>query len=165
MTRPKALICGVLLPLLALGTTATMSACSDKGDKDVQTMPQEQARRQVTQYAERVRTIVAADTFSQANANVTPCEGKGGELSDTESVYYIQGIYQLLIPAEDQEQALSRVQQQLQTDGLTIKTQRSFGPGKGGEVGAVSTDGYTVRLTSGQPPAMQLLVSSPCYRS
>jgi hypothetical protein len=146
------------------GVLLTAGACAADG-ADVQSMPPDRAKSQVHRLAEQVRTAVAVESFSQADENVSPCEGRDGELSDAGDVYYIQGIYQLLVPAADQDEALARVRRQAPADGLEIKSERSFGSGAGGELTAANTDGYAVSLTSGQPPAMQLLVSSPCYRT
>jgi hypothetical protein len=150
--------------LLTAGLVVGLTACTDKGDNDVQTRAPEQATGQVKEYADATRAAAGVDAFSQANENQSPCEGRAGELSDTDEVYYIQGNYQLMVPAERQGEALAAARQRWQGSGFTIKTERSFGPGGTGEVTAVTDDGFTLTLTSGQPPAMLLVVASPCYR-
>lgn len=147
----------------ALLATAGTVGCTNGGD-DVQTMPPDRATARVKQYADDTRAAVGADAFSQRDENVSPCDGRMGELSDPDEVYYVQGVYQLLVPADQQAEVLSRVRERWRRDGLTIKQERSFGTGGTGEIGATAADGYTLNLTSGQPPAMLLLVSSPCYR-
>lgn len=158
----RAIRFGLAALLAAAGVTAS-TACTDQGD-DVQTMAPDQATARVKQYAETVRGTVGLDAFSQANENVTPCEGRLGELSNPDEVYYVQGVYQLMVPAERQAEILSRAREQWQRDGLTIKKERSFGADGTGEIGVSAADGYALTLTSGEPPAMLLLVSSPCYR-
>jgi hypothetical protein len=148
----------------ALLTVTATTACGDKGDDDVETKAPEQATSQVKQYAETTRTAAGVDRFSQSSENVTPCEGRAGEVSNPDEVYYVQGIYQLMIPADQQADALAQVRQRWQGDGLTIKSERSFGPDGTGEIVAATDTGYSLSLTSGQPPAMLLLVSSPCYQ-
>lgn len=62
-------------------------------------------------------------------------------------------------------EALNKARAQLQSSGYTIEVQQTFGPGQGGMVRAATTDQYTLSLISGRPPAMQLLIASPCYRN
>jgi hypothetical protein len=147
----------------ALLVAVVAGGCTDKGD-NVETRAPEQATGQVKRYADTTRAAVGVDAFSQAGENVTPCEGRAGELSDPDEVYYVQGIYQVMVPAGQQADALARARQRWQADGLTIKAERTFGADGTGEVSAATDDGYSLSLTSGQPPAMALLVSSPCYR-
>ena len=69
------------------------------------------------------------------------------------------------LPKLDGLTLMRRVRQEWTDAGYTIKSERTFGPGQpGGEISAATDEGYDLSLTSGQPPAMQLLVSSPCYR-
>jgi hypothetical protein len=138
----------------ALVLVLALTACSNKGD-DVQTMPQEQAKTQTGTYAEATRLAAGVTSFAQSAANVTPCEGRAGELSDPDEVYYVQGIYQLLVPADQHPAVLANVRRQWESDGYTIT----------GDLTARTPDEFELSLTAGQPPAMQLLVSSPCYRN
>jgi hypothetical protein len=146
--------------MLAIGLTA----CTTKGNDDVQTKAPDQATEQVKRYADVTRAAITTGMFSQANENVTPCEGRAGELSDPDEVYYVQGNYQLMVPADQQAEALAKARQQWERDGHTVKSQRSFGPDGTGETTATTSDDFTLTLSSGQPPAMLLLVASPCYR-
>jgi hypothetical protein len=159
-TARRRAVTGLLTATLAIGLTA----CTTKGNDDVQTKAPDQATSEVKQYAETTRTAIGAGAFTQANENVTPCEGRAGELSDPEDVYYVQGNYQLLVPADQQADTLAKAREQWERDGHTITKERSFGPDGTGEVSASSSDGHTLTLSSGQPPAMLLLVASPCYR-
>lgn len=131
----------------------------------MRTMPQEDAKQEVARQAEAIRAAVGADRFSQANANVTSCEGRRGELSDSSEVYYVQGIYQLLIPAAEHLAVLAKARSALESSGYTIETERTFPTSGGGEITAASADGYNASLTSGDELAMLLMVSSPCYRA
>lgn len=153
-----------LAAVLTVTTAAWLAACTDNGGGDVQTKAPEQATAQVKDYAEAIRAAAGVDAFSERSENVTSCEGRLGELSDPDEVYYIQGIYQLLVPAEEQAATRTRVRQQWERDGLRITGERTFGTTGTGEVKATADGGYTLALTSGEPPAMLLLVSSPCYR-
>ncbi|GAA2582513.1 hypothetical protein GCM10010435_70280 [Winogradskya consettensis] len=156
MTRVSRL--AVIVPLLL-----ALAACTDKGE-DVQTKPQADAKAQVEQLATAARTAAGIASFSQSNANISGCDGRAGEISDPDEVYYVQGIYQLLVPAEQQAAAIAKVRDAWKQAGHTIKTERTFDSG-GGEIIAVTTDEYDLSLGTGEPPAMSLLVSSPCYRN
>jgi hypothetical protein len=151
-----------LLTTIALLTATVAVGCGNKGD-DVEIKAPEQATTAVKAYAEATRTAAGVAAFSHANEDVSPCEGRAGELSNPEEVYYVQGIYQLMVPADEQADALAKVRQAWETDGFTIKDARTVTGGRG-KVSAATTDGYSLSLTSGEPPAMVLLVSSPCYR-
>jgi len=130
----------------------------------MQTVPQDEARRKVKEYAESVRAAVGVQEFSNGNENVTPCEGKLGELSDESEVYYVQGTYQIQVSGEQHAEALRRARQDWDSRGFTIKGEHTYNDG-GGRVTAVTDDEYSLQLGSGNPPAMVLLVSSPCYRT
>lgn len=137
--------------------------CSDKGE-DVKAVPQAEAQRQVRQYADAVRSAVGAEQFTQDGENISPCEGRLGELSNTDEIYYAQGIYQMMIPADRHLEALRKARQEWENQGFTIKGERTFGPGARGEVEASTSDEYSLHFSSGNPPAMVLMVASPCYR-
>ncbi|MBG0564630.1 hypothetical protein [Actinoplanes aureus] len=128
-------------------------------------MPQEDAKQEVVRQAEAIRVAVGADRFSQAKANVTPCEGRRGELSDSAEVYYVQGIYQMLIPVAEHLTVLAKARSALESSGYTIEKERTFPVSGGGEITAGAANGYSASLTSGDELAMLLMVSSPCYRT
>jgi hypothetical protein len=75
----------------------------------------------------------------------------------------MQGTYQLMVPLTEQPGLLDRVRAGWEAAGYTITGQRSFDGG--GEVKATNPkDGVQLRLTSGEPPAMRLLVHTACYQ-
>ncbi|GAA4955573.1 hypothetical protein GCM10025331_51340 [Actinoplanes utahensis] len=131
----------------------------------MQLRPQDDVKQQVQQYAEATRAAAGSDTFPQANTNVSACEGAAGELSDPDSVYYIQGIYQASVPADQQLEALRKTRQAWEDTGYTITEDRTFPDGQRGQVAAKSGDGFSFSLSSGDAPAMLLLIGSPCYRT
>jgi hypothetical protein len=153
MTRAR-----ILPPLLAL---LALTACS--GD-DLATMSQDKAKQQVQLYAGITLTSSGVAAFSQSAANVTGCPRDGGKLSDPDKTFYIRGSYQMIVPADRQAEVLGKVRDEWQRNGYTIDGTRSDPPGDGGEIRAVTGDAYEMRLAGGVP-AMQLLITSPCYRT
>jgi hypothetical protein len=151
----------LLTPVLLTGL---LTACGKEGTADMEQMPQDQATTRVKQLAEKVRAASGADAFSKGSETVSPCDGKAGDLSDPDKVYYIQGIYQLRTPVAQQKTLFADVRQQLVADGMKITDERTFDDG-GGDLGASRDDGYKVSLRSGEDPLIAVLVSSPCYRT
>ncbi len=146
MTRARTLV-----PLLAV---IALAACSD----DLPTMPPDKAKQQVELYAGSTLTAAEVAAFSQSAANVTGCRRDNGKLSDPDESFYIQGIYQMIVPAEQQAEVLGKVREAWQLNGYRFSS-----AGTSGGIQAVTGDVYEMSLAPG--PAMQLLISSPCYRT
>jgi hypothetical protein len=118
-----------------------------------------QAQKLVRGYADRVVAAVG-DTTLRDPAETSPhCDGKPDDW------YYFSGIYQILVPAERQGDALDRVKAYAQTHGYTIKNDHRVPDGRGDITVLNPGDGVTLSLGSGEPPAMVLIVNSPCYRT
>jgi hypothetical protein len=80
-----------------------------------------------------------------------------------DTAHAMQGTYQLMVPLEQQPGLLDRVRAGWEAAGYTITGQRSFDGG--GEVKATNPrDGAQLRLTTGEPPAVRLLVHTACYQ-
>lgn len=152
MTRAR-----ILVPLLAM---IALAACSD--DPPTTQMPPDKAKQQVELYAGSTLTASEVAAFSQSAANVTGCRQDNGKLSDPDESFYIQGIYQMIVPAEQQAEVLGKVREAWQLNGYRFSSSSSDG---GGGIRAVTGDAYEMSLAPGPPPAMRLLISSPCYRT
>jgi hypothetical protein len=76
-----------------------IAACTEK-DADVEAQDPAIAKQIVDQYAQATLASTGQDKFSQCDIGSMPCEGRLGELSDT--VYTMYGVYQLLVPADEQ---------------------------------------------------------------
>jgi hypothetical protein len=153
-----------MVALLTPVVLAGLLAACGQGGAEMQQMPQDQATNRVKELAEKVRVASGTDAFSKGSETVSPCDGKLGDLSDPDKVYYIQGIYQLRVPIAEQKTLFAGIRQQLVTDGMKITDERTFDDG-GGDLGATRDDGYSVSLRSGEDPLIAVLVSSPCYRT
>jgi hypothetical protein len=118
-----------------------------------------QAQHLVRGYADRVVAAVG-DTTLRDPAETSPhCDGKPDDW------YYFSGIYQILVPAERQGDALDRVKAYAQTHGYTVKDENTFADRTGDITVLNPGDGVTFTLGSGEPPAMVLIINSPCYRT
>ncbi|GAA1624160.1 hypothetical protein [Actinoplanes couchii] len=143
-------------------TLCLVTGCSGEGE-DMREMSQEEARQRVNQQADVVRAAAGAAEFSRSYAGVSPCDGRFGESSDIDEIYYIQGIYQMLIPAAEHAAVMAKVKGSLVDSGWTLRSERSF-PSGGGEFQAGFGDEFDVLLATGEGRAVSLMVSSPCYR-
>jgi hypothetical protein len=152
-------------PLAALGAVLlALAACtSDPAGNDM-TPPTPpivaiaQAEQQVRAYAERMAAVIGTELRDPVE-NPGPCEGK------PEDWYYVSGAYQVLVPAERQGAALAAVKEYALGEGYTLKTEHSLPDGRGQVTVSNPRDGHTMTVGSGEPPAMVVLVNSPCYRS
>ncbi|MFI5931824.1 hypothetical protein [Actinoplanes sp. NPDC051494] len=129
----------------------------------MQSLPKTEAIAQVNALAETVRQAATTDAFKTSKAATDACENAAGELLDEAEAYRIVGTFQLLVPVAEQPQALAKVRERLEADGLTITDTRTY-PKGGGLLSASRGDGYGLTFDSAEPPAMALLVVSPCYR-
>jgi hypothetical protein len=135
---------------------------TDRGSAAVQNVPHADAKRLTTEHAERTATWMGNNVKLEPNPTTTAnaCDGKPA------GHYYIQGIYQILLPGEQHVEALKRLTSRWQQEGYQIRKERTFPNGKGGEATATNPkDNFAISITSGEPPAMLLLVNSPCYKS
>lgn len=154
---------GATVPV-ALAMLAGLAACA-VGREDLPTKAHEKVKQQVEQHAEEVRAAVGADRFDHGSASVRPCRDQATDASDPDTAYYMQGTYYLRVPADQQSDALNKTRAQWQNSGYTIEAEQTFGPGQGGVIRAGTADHFELGLVSGRPPAMQLLIASPCYRN
>jgi hypothetical protein len=77
----------------------------------------------------------------------------------------VSGAYQLLVPADRQGAALAAVKKYALGEGYTLEREHSLPDGTGTVTVSNPRDGHTITVMSGEPPAMAVLVNSPCYRS
>ena len=147
--------------LLAL-TILTTTACTES-EAPMASMTDTAAQQIVERYAEEALDLSGWSGFSEQRLSPGPCVGRQGEHSDT--IYAMQGTYQLMVPLPQQAAMLQRVKAGWAAAGYTITGDRTFPDDSGGEVKATNpADGAQLRLTSGEPPAMRLLIHSGCYQ-
>ena len=145
-----------------LAALTFIAACTEK-DAYVEAQDPAIARQIVDQYARVTLAATGQDKFSQGGIASMPCEGRQGELSDR--IYTMYGVYQLLVPADEQLAMLDRVRDAWKAQGYTITSQRTYPPGARGEVNATNPkDGALFSLSSGQPPSMSLSINTKCHR-
>lgn len=147
-----------------LGAVLVLTACTgDKGEGgDVQAVAHADAKRWTADYAQRTAAALGEDAALQPGEDPVPvpCDGK------PDGVYHVQGIYQILLPGEQHLDGLRRLRENWQQAGYEIRKERTFPAGKGGEISAVvPADSFAITVSSGQPPAMVVIVASPCYQS
>jgi hypothetical protein len=140
----------------ALLLAGALAACS--GD-DLPAMSQEKAKQQTQLYAGSTLTASGVAAFARSAANVTGCKRDSGALSDPDQTFYIQGVYQMIVPADHQQDVLGKVREEWRLNGYTI------GSGAPGEIRAVTPDAYELSLAPEGAPALRLLISTPCYRN
>ncbi|MET3425679.1 hypothetical protein BJ973_004891 [Actinoplanes tereljensis] len=93
--------------------------------------------------------------------NDAPCTGKRGE-SGGDEVYFIQGGYQIALPAAEHVATAAKLRDQWKAAGWTITDDRTVG--SAAILAATTPDEFRVDLESTVPPsALALLVYSPCY--
>jgi hypothetical protein len=152
-------------PLAALGAVLlALAACTSDPEGNDMTPPTPpvvaiaQAQQQVRDHAERFAAAVGTELRDPAE-NPGPCEGKPDDW------YYVSGAYQLLVPADRQGAALAAAKDYALGEGYTLKREHSLPDGRGQVTVVNPRDGHTMTVGSGEPPAMVVLVNSPCYRS
>jgi len=144
--RPPILLLALALP-----------ACGGTGS-DLPVLPKDAVRTQVEQYAGITLAASGVATFSESAANVTGCPRDNGRgLSDPDDEYYVQGLYQLPVPASQQTATLDKIRDEWQRNGYTLASAASPAG-----VSATTTDNYRLDLTAGQ--GVRLSIASPCYR-
>jgi hypothetical protein len=165
MTTGTGVAAGRLAGALCAALLAVAACTSDpKGDgvtapPTPPIMDVSQVRQQVRQYADRLVTVIGDTKIRNGSAEPVPCDGKPDDW------YYVSGIYQTFVPAERHQDALKRVKAYAQTHGYTIKDENTFADRTGDITVLNPDDGYTFSVSSGEPPAMALIINSPCYRT
>ena len=105
-------------------------------------------------YAQEALDLSGWSGFSETRFSPMPCD---------DTAHAMQGTYQLMVPLDQQPGLLDRVRAGWEAAGYTITGQRSFDGG--GEVKATNPkDGAQLRLTTGEPPAVRLLIHTACYQ-
>ena len=138
---------------LACLTVLTLTACTES-ETTMATMTDNTAKEIVERYAHEALDLSGWSGFSETRFSPMPCD---------DTAQAMQGTYQLMVPLTEQPGVLDRVRAGWAAAGYTITGQRSFDGG--GEVKATNPkDGVQLRLTSGEPPAMRLLVHTACYQ-
>jgi hypothetical protein len=141
----------------ALLLVLALAACGG-GGSDLPMLPKDAVRTQVEQYAGITLAASGVGTFSEAAANVTGCPRDNSRgMSDPDKEYYVQGIYQLPVPADQQAATLDKIRGEWQRNGYTLAS-----PASATEVSATTNDNYRFDLTGGQ--GLRLSIASPCYR-
>jgi hypothetical protein len=139
--------------LLLVLAILTISACTES-ETTMATMTDTTAKQSVERYAQEALDLSGWSGFSETRFSPMPCD---------DTAHAMQGTYQLMVPLEQQPGLLERVRAGWEAAGYTITGQRSFDGG--GEVKATNPrDGAQLRLTTGEPPAVRLLIHTACYQ-
>jgi hypothetical protein len=147
--------------LLASLTVLTLTACTES-ETTMATMTDTAAKDIVQRYAQETLDLSGWSGFSETRFSPMPCD---------QTAQAMQGTYQLMVPVAQQPGVLDRVRAGWEAAGYTITAQRTFpddsggSGGGGGEVKATNPkDGTQLRLTTGEPPAVRLLIHTACYQ-
>jgi hypothetical protein len=116
----------------------------------------------VDRHARATLAASGAERFTRESIGPGPCVGRRGEVSD--EVYAMVGSYQLLVDAPDQDAMIARVREAWEAAGHLVRSHRVFSSGGGELTANVPDDQVTITLTSGEPPAMLLLVTTACHQ-
>jgi hypothetical protein len=153
-------------PLAAVGAVLlALAACtSDPGGNDM-TPPTPpivaiaQAQQQVRAHADRFVAAIGETGLRDSAQTTLSCDGKPDDW------YYVSGAYQVFVPADRQGAALAAVKEYALGEGYTLEREHSLPDGTGRVTVSNPRDGHSITVMSGEPPAMALLINSPCYRS
>jgi hypothetical protein len=149
----------ITIMLVAVGCLTT--ACTER-EADMAPMDDATAEQIVERYAREALEFSGWSGFSEHSVAPGPCVGRQGEDSDT--IYSMQGAYQLLVPGTDQLPLIDRVREGWQARGYTITAQRTLSAEQGDVRATNPDDGASLVLTSGEIPAMLLLIHTGCYQ-
>lgn len=151
------------LAVVALSAGCTASGTPSKGKPDVQVMTESDVTRQVRDLAEQVRTTVGAPKLLNDRASSAPCDNDQGD--NSEQVRYVQGSYNMALPAKDHAAAFGKVRDQWQSAGWTIDDYRVPDNGDGTMSAKAPGHGYSFTLvTAKAPDTLGLIIASSCYR-
>jgi hypothetical protein len=153
-------------PLAALGAVLlALAACtSDPAGNDM-TPPTPpivaiaQAQQQVRAHADRLVTAIGETGLRDSAQTTLSCDGKPDDW------YYVSGAYQVFVPADRQGAALAAAKEYALGAGYTLEHEQSLPDGTGDVTVSNPRDGHTITVASGEPPAMVVLINSPCYRT
>jgi hypothetical protein len=129
------------------------------------TTTEAEATAQVQSYAEAVAALLGDAALENRATNAASCVGRRGERST--EIFFVQGVYQLPVPADRHLAILDRVREHWQLRGYAITDDRTLSESGTGTLSAINpVDGYSVALQSTTPPeAFALFVHSRCHRS
>jgi hypothetical protein len=141
--------------LLLVLAILTLTACTES-ETTMSAMTDTTAKEIVERYAQEALDLSGWSGFSETRFSPMPCD-------DDDTAHAMQGTYQLMVPLDQQPNLLDRLRAGWEAAGYTITGQRSFDGG--GEVKATNPkDGAQLRLTTGEPPAVRLLIHTACYQ-
>ena len=156
--------CLAAVAVIALGPAGcTASGTTSKGKPDVQVMTEADVTRQVRNLAEQVRAATGAPKLLNDRASSAPCDSATGD--DTELVRYVQGSYNMSLPAREHAAAFRKVRDQWQGAGWTIDDYRVADNGDGTMSAKAPGQGFSFTMvTAKAPDTLGLIVHSGCYR-
>jgi hypothetical protein len=147
--------------VLACAALCVLAACSGTWEGPGMSSPppvvtESEAKAQVRQIAHLVVAAVGDPEIGHEDVTAGPC---GGEAKD---YFDVAGIYQIIVPAEQQRAALQRAKDWARNHGFEITTEKDLPSGLGTFTAVKPSDRVDFTLGSGEPPAMVLIVSSSC---
>ncbi len=129
------------------------------------TIGEQQAAAQVRDYAATIGAVVGADAAAtETRVGPAPCETSGGEV--TGNPFYVQGNWQMPLPAAEHAAVLARLRDDWTAQGFEIKRFHMFSDVEGVVIGQNPADGFELMVESASPPvAVAVIVMTPCYLS
>jgi hypothetical protein len=117
------------------------------------------AKHQVRAYADRLVAVIGDTRIRKDTVVALHCDGK------PQDWYFASGVYQIFVPAEQHSPAFDRLKQYAGEQGYTVDNDHRIADGRGDVTVSNPRDGYTLTASSGEAPAMVLIINSPCYRT
>ena len=129
------------------------------------TMTEQQAIELVRVHAAAIATVVGVDARqTETLVSRAACENIRGELAD-DGRFYIQGNWQMPLPAAEQASTLARLRDGWAAQGYGIKKFQMFSDDEGLIIAENPVDEVELMVESGVPPiALAIVIITPCYR-
>jgi len=152
-----------LAALLMVGALA-LAGCTSQKEKPMQVKTQAQAETLVRGHADAVAAMLGVKAADhETGVKPSPCQGKGGEVAK-DGRFYMQGNYQLPLPAGEHPRVLAALRDQWQRDGYQIKEFRMFNETEGTVAAESPADEVQISAESTRPAtALAVLILTPCY--
>lgn len=154
------------------GTLVVLAGCGLFGDgkDDMRQMSEAQAAAEVQRYADQVAAAMGSPLINPGTHSA-PCDSDGVLNRADESVRYMSGFYNVMLPAAQHLPTLARLRDQWRAQGWKIIEDQVQPNNLTGSLAATTVpDDFAISLTgtgehNGQPTAFMLMIGSPCYRS
>lgn len=145
-------------------------ACSDSGQGKAEKLPTarvDELKQGVAALARDIHQQVGAELGFKTNEPLdAPCENPDGTSAGDDGPFYVQGTYQITLPADQHRPVMQRLEDDWRAANWTGLTYRPFGTSGEAELkGTHPGDSTTVTLTSGKPPTIiRVLIITRCHQ-